>query len=257
MPSPFPGMDPYLERPDLWPEVHSLLMGEYLYLLKTVLPDSYTARLNVQAIIGTVWIGPDVAVTEPPVRHDTGSESQQPTSAVLTPPTIELDDHAEVRRASLEVRTRDGDELVTVIELLSPVNKRPHDQRYGLKRARIIEAGIHLLEIDLLREGQRILTPDLLPPAAYYVTLRRAGRYPPYQVWAVQLADSLPVVAVPLRHDDADVPLDLGAALTTVYDRADYARMLDYTAEPIPPLTDDQAAWAEALLREQGVRPTA
>lgn len=254
MPSPFPGMDPYLERADLWPEVHALLMTEFLAALKPLLRPRYTARLDSRVTLESAQIMPDVAVLQPP-RWPDAPRPQQTTVPAITPPTLELEDEVPVRRTSLEIWTRADERLVTIIELLSPVNKSPYDERYWTKRKRILRSGVHLLEIDLLREGQRVLAYENLPAVPYFVTLRRAQEPPSIQVWAIQLADPLPVVPVPLLNNDPDAPLDLGRALDNVYDRGGYAFEIDYAADPVPPLSGEQAAWADALLRGKGLRP--
>jgi hypothetical protein len=48
--------------------------------------------------------------------------------------------------------------------------------------------------------------------------------------------------------------LDLAAAFTRAYDAGAYDLLVDYTQEPEPPLSRAAAAWAEALLREKGLR---
>ena len=259
MPSPFPGMDPYLEHPSLWPDVHTALINEIRYVLTPLLSPRYTARLDVHVMVDHITdpdeiavIVPDVAVLEPPrapaAPHAATAIAPAPfqMANVLTTP---------VRQATLEIRTVSDARLVTVIELLSPVNKRPTDDRYRHKRERLLDRDVHLLKIDLLRRGRRIRLLHPLPEAPYYVLLSRGSRRPWCDVWPIQLSDPLPVIPVPLLGDDPDVPLDLGGALAAIYDRARYDLSIDYTAAPFPPLAEEDAAWADSRLREQGLRP--
>jgi hypothetical protein len=148
-------------------------------------------------------------------------------------------------------------QLVTSIELLSPVNKRePGLTKYRQKQARLMAAGIHLLEIDLIRRGQRpmmtarVAHRSRFADVPYLITLTRGGATS-MEVWSIQLEDKLPVVAVPLRAPDPDVSLDLGAALATIYDEGAYDLSIDYTQSPPPPPFDEQTvAWIKQLLAE-------
>ncbi len=141
-------------------------------------------------------------------------------------------------------------QLVTSIEILSPVNKRePQLSQYRLKRLRLHEAGVHLLEIDLLRRGSRPWTHPRIPETPYLALLTRA-EIPAVEVWPIRWQDKLPVLPVPLRHPDKDVLLDLAAALTAVYDEAYYHLSLDYSQEPPPPpLADEEAAWVREQIK--------
>ena len=250
MPSPFPGMDPYLEG-YLWPDVHHSLATQIRDQLTPQLRPRYVARIEVQVVqdetpeaeIGIMY--PDVEVMERPGWYSQ-ELAQRGGAAVaiapdLTPSTLTLP-LPEVRLASVQVRDAAHNELVASIEILSPVNKRePGLTRYRDKRARLHAAGVHLLEIDLLRRGTRPLAQRRLPASAYLVTLTR-GQDNAAHIWAVGLNDALPVVPVPLRHPDADVPLDLNQALRAIYDRAAYDLSIDYRQAPPPPeLTPEEA----------------
>ena len=117
-----------------------------------------------------------------------------------------------------------------------------HD--YLRKRRELLRSDAHLMEIDLLRCGDRPPLERPVPAAPYYVTLSRAARRPYVEVWPIQLWEPLPTLPVPLREPDPDVLLDLGAVLAAVYQRGAYARLIDYQqAPPPPPLSDAEAAW--------------
>jgi hypothetical protein len=155
----------------------------------------------------------------------------------------------EVRLATVEIRDTAYNRLVTSIEILSPVNKRePGLSKYRDKRRQLHAADVHILEIDLLRRGQRPLAHPRIPQSAYRITLIRAAARCA-DIWALRLQDALPVVPVPLHQPDDDIPLDLATALTTIYDRAAYDLSLNYDAPPPPPpLSAEEHTWVRQRL---------
>ena len=148
--------------------------------------------------------------------------------------------------------------LVTAIEILSFANKRPGHAAYltyRRKRRAILASTAHLLEIDLLRAGERSPLAEPLPEAPYFIILSRAERRPVAEVWPLRLQEPLPILPVPLLPPDPDVPLDLGHALSTIYDRSGYDLRIDYTQRPpAPTLSAEDGAWLEAHLRTVGKR---
>ena len=156
-----------------------------------------------------------------------------------------------LRLANVEVHEAGTDILVTAIEILSPINKRPgrERQKYLRKRRELLRSEAHVMELDLLRGGERSPLETPLPPASYYISLARTDSRPYVDVWAIQLEARLPVLPVPLSAPDPDVPLDLGAIVQAVYERGGYATRLDYR-QPAPPpaLEAEQQAWVEQLL---------
>jgi uncharacterized protein DUF4058 len=260
MPSPFPGMDPYLEG-YLWPDVHSALASKIRQQLTPLLRPRYTARLAVYVVedpspeneIGI--LSPDVEVLRPvseaPSARSGPSHAPEAvpaggiTPAVLSIPVVLP---VEARLVGVELRDTAGNRLIASIELLSPVNKRePGLTQYRGKRQRLYQSGVHLLELDLIRRGTRPVTHPRLADAAYVVALTRAhaGRT---DVWPLGVRDPLPRVPVPLVPPDEDVPLDLGAALQAVYDEAAYDLSIDYGADPPPPpLSEADREWIRTL----------
>jgi hypothetical protein len=146
------------------------------------------------------------------------------------------------------VRDVAHNQLVTSIEILSPVNKRdPARAAYRQKRDRLRAAGVHLLEIDLLRRGLRTISHPRIPEAPYRVTLVRS-RAEVAEVWPVRLADRLPVVPVPLLAPDPDVPLDLASALSAIYEEAAYELSVDYgQPPPPPPFSTEETEWLKTV----------
>ena len=226
--SPFPGMDPYLEG-YLWPDVHNALANKIRQQLTPLLRPRYTARLGIYVV------------------EDSSPESDV---GIMYPGPIILP--VDVQLTNVEIRDTASNRLVTSIEIVSPVNKRdPGLTQYRLKRQRLYQAGIHLVEIDLIRRGIRPVAHPQLPPAPYLVGLTRAHQGKT-DVWPLTLRDLLPTIPIPLRPPDDDVTLNLAAALVAVYDEAAYDLSIDYQQDPPPPsLPEDDHDWASALVRAQ------
>ena len=216
---PFPGMDPYLEG-ELWQEFH----------------DTFAHQIRGQLL---------------PLLPPAVKEMAAPSYTVVAPPVVELVNlfPLEVPLLSVEIRDVAERRLVTVIEILSPVNKRGKGfQEYVERRTELLQTQTHLLEIDLLRDGRRLqLTGGELPPASYYIFLSRFTRRPRTEVWTIGLRELLPTVPVPLLPPDPDVPLQLQAAVEACFGLVGYERLLDYTQPPPPPALDaDELAWVRA-----------
>lgn len=263
MPSPFPGMDPYLEAPRNWHHFHNDLAAEIQSALNGGLDPRYVAWLTTYATYEVLGIAevraiePDVSVWERPAPHAEGGIAV----ATLAPPApVQSAIPMEVPHRLYRVEVRDvaTERLVTVIEILSRSNKRPGHRAYrdyDRKRDAILNSSAHLLEIDLLREGERRPLEPQVPGAPYYVLLSRAGRRPAVDVWPIQLRDPLPALPVPLLAPDPDARLDLAAVVRSVYDRGPYRRVIDYRQPPPPPaLSETEVAWVDAYLRERGLR---
>jgi hypothetical protein len=158
----------------------------------------------------------------------------------------------EVRTVHVEVRDVANNELVTSIEILSPVNKRePGLTQYRMKRQRLYAAGVHLLELDLLRRGSRPIPHPRLPSSHYLVALTRA-HVGHTEIWPLMMSEALPIVPVPLHPPDNDIALDLSAALTATYDEAAYDLSIDYTQEPPQPeLSSTERQWLRDRLAEK------
>jgi len=260
MPSPFPGMDPYLEGSE-WTSLHIELSSEIARQLAPKVRPKYIVRPARRFVMET-W--EDVAIStrdaHPDVNITPSTEREAPLQPAATAFTAPLEMvtvvPARIPHVTVEIRDVARRELVTAIEVLSPTNKRGEGyQEYLEKRRRILLSTAHLLEIDLLRNGRRVPMRDALPPAPYFVFLSRAERRPITQVWPIQLDMHLPTVPVPLLEEDADVPLDLQLAFRTVYDALGYDLSVDYTHPPEVPLEEDEATWVQEHLRAQGITP--
>lgn len=253
MPSPFPGMDPFLEDPAKWGGVHQRLIVSISDYLGDVLSPHFVAWIEERVYIirpdelERGVIVPDVYLVR---RPDAGERA--PSAGVITAPTlVEPIYDPVIHDYFIEIRDTASQELITTLEVLSPSNKTPNSQgreAFLHKRSTVRSSGVHWIEIDLLRAGER-------PPAVdrghdYYVLLKRGRPLAPNEIWFFDLPDRLPTVAVPLCPPFEDVPLDLQIMVDTVYARGHYADGIDYTRSVPPPrLRPADAAWAAERVR--------
>lgn len=259
----FPGMDPYLERPSLWPDLHIGLITAIRDHLQTQIAPGYIAQITpyiaieqIDIVLPRRTVVPDVGVYE-----RSASTVSSSTNVIEAPPLIGTAVvEVATRYARIEIRAVHNAALVTAIELLSPANKRPGVdgvEAYEKKRQELFQSSAHLLEIDLLRGGKRpiLATPDPLPDVPYFIFLHRREEWPRVGIWPCALQKPLPIVPVPLRRPDPDVPLPLNQLLHQVYRNARYDLQVDYQAPPpLPELRPSDAAWLDTQLRERGVR---
>jgi hypothetical protein len=254
MPSPFPGMDPYLEEPSLWPDCHLGIIAGMRAVLNAHLPERYAAYADRY-----VWLHePDadtrVRMGKPDIYvADRGGEATGSNGgATLVAPTVVT--LPVVRRQGnrfIKIIDRQSRRVVTVIELLSPANKNPGEDReaYVAKRNEYLATGTNLVEVDLLRTGERLpLGEPAPPPADYYILVCRANEFPKAGVWPLSVRDPLPAIPVPLNPQDQPVLLPLKPCLDRAYDEAPYSREVNYAEPPDPPLPEPDATWARELL---------
>lgn len=255
MPSPFAGMDPYLETPEAWRDFHNNLASEIQGRLNERLDPRYDAALEAHVTYETVEVAsPRRAHLDVSVWGEARGSTGSPAGIAIAPAPVEsqvpLDEPLQL--FTVEVRRSTSHALVTSIERLSPVNKTPGHEAFAVyrrKRRALLSSDAHVMEIDLLRGGERPPLVEPVPPAAYYVILSRAERRPICEVWPITLRDLLPVLPVPLIRPDPDIPLDLGASVASVYEHGAYARRLDYGRQvPPPALSPEDEAWVSALL---------
>lgn len=273
MKSPFPGMDPYLER--RWEEIH----GSLIVYARDALNAHFggtglRAQSEQRLIVGTDgdvqrYFVPDVSASDVSAYGVSAYDDESGGGVATLPdvaramvtlavPRILKDDELRPQRY-LEVRNVRGGEVVTVIEFVSPTNKRSGEGRrqFLRKRQECFDAGIHFVEIDLTRAGRRDLpgvveNDDAARNATYLAVARRADPEPRWEVYPFALRDPLPAIAIPLRPGDADLPLALQPLIDLAHERAVFDPF-DYKGPLHPPLPPDDAAWAERLLADAGV----
>lgn len=250
MPSPFPGMNPYLEQPDCWEDFHLSYMKELRDRLAARLSPHYIAKLESHIYVHEVdradraYVGQgDLGIAETMKGRTGGGAGLLDAPVMVRLPVVET-----TRSAYLEIRDRERRRLVTVLEMLSPTNKYsgPDREAFLAKRRNLLNGPVNYVELDLLRGGPRLPVPDL-PPCEYYVLVRRTVDWPDAGLWPLKLRDPLPTIGVPLSEEDPAVDLDLQEALHAVYEAAHYGNYI-YRGEPQPGLSAEDAAWAVSLL---------
>src|SRR6266511_1517453 len=257
MKSPFPGMNPYLER--YWGDVHHGLIQYTRDALQPCLPNDLRARVEERVFVESEperirQVVPDVYVSQVYHAGAAGpSVLREGDDAVAEPLVFELS-NPPVTEGYIEIRERGGGKVVTVIEFLSPANKSggTGQQKYLEKQAEVLQSDAGLVEIDLVRVGRRVLAlpAEDIPPqyrGDYLVCISPGWKRQRRELYVLPLRQRLPVVPIPLRERESPVKLDLQALVEQVYDTGRYDD-LDYGAELDPPLAAEDAAWAEALL---------
>lgn len=262
MKSPFPGMDPYLEKH--WGDVHSSCIIYTRDQLQEFLPSALRARVQERVVVETEGNGahsmyPDVRIVAHGKRRTTLGRRKGGV-AIAEPLLIQVDDEPETQTFIEIIDVGSGKRVVTVIEFLSVSNKTPGPgmELYRKKQRELNRGRVNLVEIDLLREGQHVLAvpKERIPVAQrtpYRVCVRRGWRSSALEVYPITLAQRLPTISIPLRMTDKDVPLDLQAILHQCYQRGRYDD-IDYSADPEPSLSGKEAAWANRLLRSKRLR---
>ena len=259
--NPFPGMNPYMQL--TWPDVHVRLIGLLLESLGSELPDDLLAKGEMTVeVFGEVNFRsrPDVAVVGeewknglPPVW----TPAPEYQGLIVSEPTLVTID--QPRHRWVEVRSDEG-ELITVIEVISPSNKRQGRGAYEIKRDSFVAAGVNVVEIDLVRGGERVVDAGPLEEVStlrdrcgdYLVSVSRGSVPGRREIYPCPMRERLPVIRLPLRAGEPDIPLDIQALVDRCYTSGRYWK-LDYSKELDPPLSEESKAWAGVLLREAGV----
>lgn len=275
MPTPFPGMDPYLEKPSRWSNVHTrLIVALADDLAARVRPHYYVSveerayLLSFDEIEG--MMRPDVAIVRESapvyeaVMATTAAAAAEDTTVpplIETPPparpiTITIPMLEEVRERFLEVRLVADGRLVTAIEILSPTNKQTGKGRqlYAEKRQAVLESETHVVEIDLLRAGK---PPEFIPASQlshYYILVSRAEQRPSATLIPFAIQQPIPTFRLPLLPGDNEPEVNLGQIFHALYDRAGFDLRIDYKHAPEPPFTEKDTAWIDALLKKAGLR---
>ncbi|MBI3464800.1 MAG: DUF4058 family protein [Planctomycetes bacterium] len=257
MPSPFPGMDPFLEDPEVFPDLHDSFIVFLRETIQRQLPIPYYAALGQR-----LWVEVARREIEPDVHIRRGRGATEGAVAVAEPSTgrkviIEVP-HDERKESFIEIRRKGTpNQLVATIEILSLSNKTPGQHGRGLylrKQQEVLGSDIHLVEVDLLRAGVHTTAVPLqdvqarCQPYHYHVCVHRFDRFEEYVVYPVELRERLPEIEIPLLPDDPAILVNLQAVFERVYDAAAYQRDLDYTSDPVPPLGPEETTWMRKVL---------
>ncbi len=270
MPSPFPGMDPFLEHPAIFPDLHDAMVGYIRESLQARLPEPYYAavasrtwvELDARFVVPDALPEPDVFIVrrneEGPAREITAGLAAVP--AVRSQPIIVHVPRDERRHTYVEVCTPErAGRVVTVIEILSRSNKSPGDLAHGLyeqSQRETLYSSTHLVEIDLLRTGQHATAvperrlAEAVGAVDYHVCLHRFNRLEDFYVYPIRLEERLPETVVPLLPGDPDIPLDLQAVFERCYEAGAYQRRVRYRdlTAIVPPLSPERMEWVSRLL---------
>jgi hypothetical protein len=264
MPSPFPGMDPYLESSVFWGGFHSNLYSRIQTVLNRRLPEGYFAEVDEYVWLETdqseerQLLGkPDTYITDKnrssaPIVSGRGRIATMPEPVQVTLPKAKKRKHRFVK-----IVGPDHVLVVTVIEVLSPSNKERSGDRekYLEKRDEYLGTGTNLVEIDLLRDGARMPFGKPSPEIAdYYLFVCRGRSYPHAEVWPFTIRDSIPQIPVPLKPGHSDTPLDLQSCVSEIYDTNRYSMRIDYSQPPTPPFGTVDAEWATALVKKNAAK---
>jgi hypothetical protein len=260
-------MDPYLEYPGLWPDVHHNLVSNIQAHLSPQLRPKYVVRVEKRTYIadgsdpalGLQVRIPDVEVAGRPGWEETRLplRTEGARMNVAEPVIATTWFEEEIHEAFLKIIDLESRGVVAVIEVLSPTNKVPGSagrESFEGKRREVMNSPSHWVEIDLLRGTRMVRVPRKLCPHEYLVHVSKKGMRPRGLLYPIRVVDRLPIILIPLKPDDPDARLDLQAVLDSAYDRAGYDLEIDYRAEPRPPLEGELAAWADELLRSRGLR---
>lgn len=261
MPSPFPGMDPYLERPMLWPDVHFELMRSIRATLTPKVAPNYYVAVEERTYIASAdprsFRGrPDVVLVGPQRSPGLVLPGGNGGSAVLNRPlTLALPMPDQVRERYLEIRDSATHQVVTVIEVLSPSNKQPGEgrQRYERKRMHVLASWTSLVEIDLLRSWEP-MPLGAAPASDYRLLVSRGWLRPEASFYPFEVTEPIPEIPIPFRDTEQEPALDLNELLHNIYDQVRYDLRTDYSVDPEPPLEPDKAEWAQRLLSMAGIR---
>ncbi|MDA1016654.1 MAG: DUF4058 family protein [Planctomycetota bacterium] len=258
MPSPFPGMDPYIES-QLWEEFHASYINGIRDALVSALRPHYHAGVEKRVYLerrseetARTFVA-DVAVFDATRPSSVDSGVADAEEIAIQPNTCTLPWPEEHRESYLVIRRPHEKEIITVIEFLSPTNKlrRANGREIYLeKRMELLETRTHFVEVDLLRGGERM--PFSNPPKGdYFALVSRASRRPVADVYGWPLSHRLPTIPIPLAKGDPDTPLDLQAVFDVVFDRAGYDYALDYALDVSPSLTAQQITWVASCIADK------
>ncbi|MBE9160535.1 DUF4058 family protein [Nodosilinea sp. LEGE 06152] len=237
MPSPFPGMDPYLEQPGLWPEFHNRLLVAIADVLGPQLRPKYRVAIEkrvYQDAAADLQIGrPDAAVFR--AVPDTNLLPQRQGQVLVEPVMVELPMPEEITERFLEIREVGTEAVVTTLELLSPSNKRAGKGRqlYEVKRLKVLGSQTHLVEVDLIRAFGPLPLRGATAASLYRILVSRVEQRPLAALYGFNLSDPIPSFPVPLQADDPPIWVDLQELMNGVYDRASYDLAIDYSQDSV------------------------
>lgn len=255
MPSPFPGMNPYFEQAHIWRGFHTMFLANLVAAITPRIGDRYFVELEESIYIDPTGDEPrlfavaDAAVAGTDSDDDAAGGVATAAAVVAAPLTVTVPGVTKRKARRLVIRDSGSQEVITVVEVLSPSNKAagPDRNKYLEKRDEILTSAAHFVELDLLRGGKRMPMRTLPDGCDYYALVSRAWQRPSMGLWPVALRDPLPAIPIPLRRGDPEPLIDLKPVLDRTYDEGGFARRI-YRTPPEPPLSAADAEWARAFV---------
>ena len=261
MPSPFPGMNPYLDNPTLWSQVHTHLIVAIAEQMNPILRPKYRMSMEQRVYAETdnddSWglVGiPDNVVFSPSSNPSDTSSNVAIASPKVEPLTVSIPQTKTVKEWYLQVKNVETQEVVTVIEILSPTNKKVGEGRnqYLRKREQLLMSLTHLIEIDLLRKGERMpMNIDPTITSNYRIIISRSDRRPQAELYAFHLAPEIPSIPLPLKPEDQEPLIPLQDLLHSLYEKGSYDLAINYQQQNWEKLSDNEQVWINNLLQEQ------
>jgi hypothetical protein len=260
MPNPFPGMNPWLENPALWSDVHFRLIAALARYLSPLVSPRYFVAVESQAYIAagsatssaspSVARYPDVSIVQTREAQPEYGQSSAETLCAAMPYQVEVPVPDVIEETYLEIRETGAEQIVAVIEVLSPTNKRPGAgrQKYERKRLEILGTSTHLIEIDLLCAWAPMPVIGAALASHYRVLVRRGTQGNQATLYPFNVRDAIPTFNLPLQAGDVEPMIDLKLLLDQVYAEARYDLRIHYDHAPIPPLSEADRQWAEEIL---------
>lgn len=261
MSHPFPGMNPYLEHPELFPGLHHWLIIEIARFLSPQLRPKYRVAVEVRTYEtsdeDSLQVGiPDVTIRSRQTANDSTTTNVAVVETSVEPVKVRIPVPLTIKEGYLEVREVGTEALITTIEILSPSNKRPGKgrQKYLKKRETILETRTNLVEIDLLRKGQPMPIVGNNIQSNYRILIYRGDTRPIADLYAFNLQNVIPSFSLPLRSNDREPVINLQELLNEIYDVSGYDLVLDYNQEAVPSLSEEDKVWVDGVLKKQGFR---
>jgi hypothetical protein len=259
--SPFLGMNPYLENPLFWSEIHNLLIAAIFRRLNPQLRPKYRVAIEKRVYQTIDEDSLLVGVADVAVQSIQKMPLPEPASVAVASPvveavTVDVTMPETVKETYLEVRDVATQEVVTVIEILSPKNKRSGEGRnaYVKKRLQVLGSYTNLVEVDLLRDGKPIQQLQNNIQTDYRILVSRASKRPKADLYAFNLQNPIPSFALPLREGDTEPLLEIQTLISELYNEGNYDLVIDYAQEPVPAMSVNNVAWVDQLLKQQGLR---
>jgi hypothetical protein len=249
-------MDPYLEHPALWPDVHNRLIAALADDLSERVAPRYYVGLERRTYLlkadDLVFVGRlDLAVV-PASDVPVVAPQLATTSTLVLEVDVPMQD--EVAESFLEIREVKTGKLITMVELLSPVNKlhRQGREEYERKRGHVFRSWTSLVEVDLLRAGEPMPVIGAAVKSDYRILVSRGTQRPRAALIAFMLRQPIPAFTLPLLPGDEEPEVTLNRILHDLYRRGRFDLRLDYTQSPVPPLSEADAVWAQGLISANG-----